>query len=74
MDVCIHNNILDTIRNTGKKLLRFKLSKSGQTLHVDNTGFSMLDPIYACSTVSEYRACKQLLCVVLMFYCSILLF
>ena len=59
MDVCIHDNILDTIQIAAKKLLRFKLSKSGQTLHVDNTGFPMLDHIYACSTVSEYRTCKQ---------------
>ena len=39
MDVCIYDDILDTIQNTDKKLLHFKLSKSGHILHVDKTGF-----------------------------------
>ena len=39
MDFCIYNDILDTNRITDKKLLHFKLSKLGQILHVDKTGF-----------------------------------
>ena len=34
-----YDDILDTIQITGKKLLHFKFSKSGQTLHVDKTFF-----------------------------------
>ena len=40
MDFCIHDDMLDTIWITYKKLLYFKLSKSGQILCVDKTGFS----------------------------------
>ena len=39
MDFCIYDDILDTIQIAGKKLLHFKLSKSGQILHVGKTGF-----------------------------------
>ena len=39
MDFCTHDDILDTIWSTDKKLLHFKLSKSGQILRVDKTGF-----------------------------------
>ena len=39
MDVCIYNDILDTIWITDKKLLHFKLSRSGQILCVDKIGF-----------------------------------
>ena len=39
MDFCIFDDILDTIRITDKKLLQFKLSKLGQILCVDKTGF-----------------------------------
>ena len=39
MDLCIYDDILDTILITDKKLLHFKLSKSGQILHVDKTCF-----------------------------------
>ena len=37
MDFCIYDENLDTIQLTDKKLLHFKLSKSGQILHVDKT-------------------------------------
>ena len=40
MDFYMHDDILDAICNTDKKILHFKLSKSGQSLHVDKTGFS----------------------------------
>ena len=33
MDFCIYDNILDTIQIIDKKLLHFKLLKSGQILH-----------------------------------------
>ena len=36
-----YDDILDTIRITDKKLLHFKLSKLGQILCVDKTGFPM---------------------------------
>ena len=35
MDFSIYDDILDTIQITDKTLLHFKLSKSGQILHVD---------------------------------------
>ena len=38
MDFCTYD-ILDTIWITDKKLLHFKLSKLGQILHVNKTGF-----------------------------------
>ena len=39
MDFCIYDDILDAIRIINKMLLHFKLSKSGQILHVDKTCF-----------------------------------
>ena len=45
MDVCIYDDILDAIRIADKKLLHFKLSKSGQILHVDKTSFPRPDHI-----------------------------
>ena len=39
MDFCIHDDILDMIQITDKKLLCFKLSKSRQILSVDKTCF-----------------------------------
>ena len=39
MEFYIYDNILNTIHITGKRLLHFKLSKSGQILCVDNTCF-----------------------------------
>ena len=39
MGFCIYDDILDTIQITDKKLLHFKLSKSGQILRVDKTCF-----------------------------------
>ena len=39
MDFCIYDDILDMIQITDKKLLHFKLSKSGQILRVDKTCF-----------------------------------
>ena len=46
MDVCIYDDILDTIQITDKKLLHFKLSKSGQILCVDKTNFPRPGHIY----------------------------
>ena len=37
--ISAYDEILDTIQITDKKLLHFKLSKSGQILHVDKTCF-----------------------------------
>ena len=42
MDVCIYDDIVDIIQTTHKKLLYFKLSKSGEILHVDKTSFPRL--------------------------------
>ena len=39
MDLCIYDDILDALWLTDKKLLHFKLSKSGQILHIDKTCF-----------------------------------
>ena len=46
MDFCIYDDILDTIQITDKKLLHFKLSKSGQILRVDKTCFPRPGHIY----------------------------
>ena len=46
MDFCIYDDILDMIQITDKKLLYFKLSKSGQILRVDKTCFPRLSHIY----------------------------
>ena len=45
MDFCTYDDILGTIWVTDKRLLHFKLSKSGQILQVDKTGFSRLSHI-----------------------------
>ena len=47
MDYCIYDDILNMIQTTDKKLLPFKLSKSGQILHVDKTCFPRPGHIYA---------------------------
>ena len=39
MEFCIYDDILDTIQISDKKLLHFKLSKSGHVLCVDKTCF-----------------------------------
>ena len=39
IDFCTYDDVLDTIQITDKKLLHFKLSKSGQILRVDKTCF-----------------------------------
>ena len=46
IDFCICGANLDTIRITDKKLLRFTLSKLGQVLHIDKTGFLMPSFMY----------------------------
>ena len=46
MDFYIDDDILDTILITDKKLLHYTLSKSGQILHVDKTGFPRRCHIY----------------------------
>ena len=46
MDLCIYVNILYAIRITDKKLLHFKLSKSGQILYIDRTCFPRPSHIY----------------------------
>ena len=45
MAFCTYDDILDTLWITDEKLLHFKLSKSGQILHVDKTGFPRLSHI-----------------------------
>ena len=44
----MYDDILDTIQITEKKLLHFKLSKSGQILRVDKTSFPRPRHIYNC--------------------------
>ena len=39
MDFCVYDDILDMIQITDKKLLHFKLLKSGQILRVHKTCF-----------------------------------
>ena len=52
MDLCIYNDILDAIRIADKKLLHFKLSKSGQILHVDKTSFPRPGHIFKQQTIT----------------------
>ena len=56
MDFCTygHGDIVDTIWITDKKLLHFKLSKSGQILRVDKTGFPRPDHI-CCLYMGVFR-------------------
>ena len=49
MDFCIYDNILGTVQIIDKKLVNFKLSKSGQILHVDKTCFLRPGHIYMSS-------------------------
>ena len=49
---CLYDDILDTIWITNKKLLHFKLSKSGQILRIDKTGFSK--PIHINYIFNKY--------------------
>ena len=42
----MHDDIIDTIWITDKKLLHFKLSKSGKILRVDKTGFPSPSLLY----------------------------
>ena len=46
MEFCTYDDILDTIWITDRKLLHFKLSKSGQILSVDKTGVPRLSHIF----------------------------
>ena len=46
MDFCIYDDILGTIMVIDKRLLHFKLSKSGQILRVDKTYFPRPGHIY----------------------------
>ena len=46
MDFCIYDDILDAILITDKNLLHFKLSKLGQIIRVDKTGFLRPSHIY----------------------------
>ena len=50
IDFCIYNDIYDMIQVTDKKLLYFKLSKSGQFLRVDKTCFPRPSHIYCFTT------------------------
>ena len=51
MDFCMHGDILNTIQITDKRLLHFKLKKSGQILHVDMTCFPRPSHIQICQLV-----------------------
>ena len=61
MDFCIYDDTLHTILITDKKLIHFKLSKSGQILHVDKTGFAR--PSHKYRTLQAYFDKVILLCV-----------
>ena len=53
MDFCPCDDILHTLWITNKKLLHFKLSKSGQILCIDKTGFPRLGYIHHNIIVCE---------------------
>ena len=46
----MYNDVFDTIQITNKKLLHFKLSKSGQNLCVDKIAFSRPGHIFNVAT------------------------
>ena len=52
MDFCIYDDIFDTILIIDKKVLHFKLSKSGQIVYVDKTGFPR--PSHISISVQSY--------------------
>ena len=54
MDLCIYDDILNTIQITDKMLLHFKLSKSGQILRVDKTCFPRPGQNFNCSILEVY--------------------
>ena len=54
MDFCVYDDTSDMIQITDKKLLHFKLAKSGQILHVDKTCFPRLGHIYSYTIGSRH--------------------
>ena len=55
MDFCIYDDIFNMIQMTDKKLLHFKLSKSGQFLRVDKTCFPRPSHIFTLTFDHEYK-------------------
>ena len=53
-EFCIYDDIIDMIQITYKTLLHFKLSKSGQILHVDKTYFPRPGHIYIYIPLKPY--------------------
>ena len=58
MDFCICDDILDMIQITDKKLLHFKLSKSGQILRINKTCFPRPGHIYYYVAILMWRLIK----------------
>ena len=54
IDFCIYDDILDMIQITDKKLLHFKVSKSGQILCVDKTCFPRPGHIFMCKVTISW--------------------
>ena len=64
MDFCIHDEILDTLLVTNKKVLHFKLSKSGQISHVDKTCFPRPGHIFILILeMTSYHTFTYIFCV-----------
>ena len=61
MDFCIYDDIFVAIWITDKKLLHFKLSKSGQILHVDKTGFLRHNYIVATYIAGYYSIMQDII-------------
>ena len=84
MDFCIYDDILDTIWIANKKLLHFKLSKSGQILHLDKTYFPrpghiydlnidlFMIPVYSECSIRVYRIVNTVHCILIKFMLKLL--
>ena len=75
MELCIYDDVFDTIQISNEKLLHFKLSKSGQNLCVDKIAFSGPGHMYIhCSYVHiaiEVNPCIEN--VIVATYCHLIL-
>ena len=56
---CTYDDNLDTIWITDKKLLHFELSKSGQILRVDKSGFPRPGHICMYRTINDIQRYKE---------------
>ena len=71
IDSCKYDDILHTIWITDTKLLHFRLSKLGQILRVDKTGFPRLGHISWCP-VQDCLQVWLLITYIPLYYCLVI--